>query len=426
MIEKILTKNVHLPNSHTIEAYIRQGGYLSIRKAFKMKPDEVTDEVMKASLRGRGGAGFPAGRKWRFVPKDTGNPKYLTVNADEGEPGTYKDRLILEKNPHALIEGILICCYAVGIHACYIYIRGEFFRQKEILDQAIKEAYQRGLLGKNILGSGFDLECYSHAGAGAYICGEETGLLESLEGKPGRPRPKPPFPAVEGAFRCPTVVNNVETISYLPSIIEMGGEKFCKLGKEKDGGLKLYCISGHVKKPGIFELPMGTSLYEIIYAHCGGILDDKPLKAVIPGGSSTPVLTAGEIDVTMDFDSMAKAGSMLGSAATIVVAEGTCMVEFTARLAKFYSHESCGQCTPCREGTTWLYKLIKEIEAGRGREGDIEKMLEVCKGMLGTTICVLSDACAMPVESILNKFRSEFEAHIRQGTCPFKSSSENQ
>lgn len=410
---KLLTKYIHEPGCETLNFYVAHGGYNALKKAFKMKPDEVIEEVKKASLRGRGGAGFPAGIKWSFVPKDTNKPKYLVVNCDESEPGTFKDRLILEKMAHYLLEGIIISSYAVGIHHCYIYVRGEFWEPVKALQKALEEAYSRGYYGKNILGSGFDLECTIHRGAGAYICGEETGLLESLEGKPGRPRNKPPFPAVVGAFGCPTVVNNVETIAYVPAIIEMGAEAFLKMGPHaNNGGVKLYCISGHVKKPGVYELPMTTTLRELIYEHAGGIIDDKELKLVIPGGSSTPILLPDQIDVMMDFDELKKFGTFLGSAGTMIVAEGTDIVELAAVIAKFYAHESCGQCTPCREGTDWIYQLLLKIHAGQGTKADLDRILDICNNMKGQTICVLSDALADPMKSIVTKFRHEFEQRV--------------
>ncbi|MCA9519335.1 MAG: NADH-quinone oxidoreductase subunit NuoF [Myxococcales bacterium] len=410
---KLLTKHIHESGCETLNFYVAHGGYSALKKAFKMKPEEVMEEVKKASLRGRGGAGFPAGIKWSFVPKDSDKPKYLVVNADESEPGTFKDRLILEKMAHYLLEGIIISSYAVGIHHCYIYVRGEFWEPVKALQKALEEAYSRGYFGKNILGSGFDLECTIHRGAGAYICGEETGLLESLEGKPGRPRNKPPFPALIGAFGCPTVVNNVETIAYVPSIIELGAEKYLQMGPhQNNGGVKMYCISGHVKKPGVYELPMNTTLRQLIYDHAGGILGDRELKMVIPGGSSTPILMPDQIDVMMDFDELKKLGTFLGSAGTMIVAEGTDIVELAAVIAKFYAHESCGQCTPCREGTDWIYQLVLKIHAGEGTKADIDRILDICNNMKGQTICVLSDALADPMKSIVTKFRHEFEARV--------------
>ncbi len=418
MAEKVLTARFEQKDSYRLEGYRADGGYKALEKALGMKPEEVIEEVKKSGLRGRGGAGFPAGVKWSFVPKESEKPKYLCVNADEGEPGTFKDRYIMELDPHALIEGSAIAAYAFGSHAAYVYVRGEFKLPMKRLEEALAEARKAGLIGKNILDSGYDFEMWVHPGAGAYVCGEETALIESNEGHRGMPRLKPPFPAVVGLFGGPTVVNNVETLAYVPHIINRGADWFASLGPEKNGGTKLFGVSGHVKKPGLYELPMGTSLREIIYDVCGGIRDGKELKAVIPGGSSTPVLTPDEIDVKMDFDSLAKIGSMFGSGAIIVMDETTCMVRAIARLAKFYAHESCGQCTPCREGVPWIHKILERIEAGGGREGDIELLLDICDNIQGNTICPLGDACAMPVRGFIDKFKAEFEKHIKQGKCP--------
>jgi len=372
MKELVLTKNFHIKDSYKIDVYISNGGYEALKKAFKMKPEEIVEEVKKSNLRGRGGAGFPTGLKWSFVPKESKKPKYLAVNADEGEPGTFKDRQIMEKDPHMLIEGIIITSYAVGIHDAYIYIRGEFTESRKRLEEAIAEAYEKKFLGKNILNSGFDLDITVYKGAGSYVCGEETGLLESLEGKRGWPRLKPPFPAAVGLYQGPTVINNVETLANIPHIIMKGSEWFAKLGVERSGGTKLYCVSGCVNKPGVYELPMGTPLKEIIYEHAGGIKDNKRVKAIIPGGSSTPPLTAEEIDVKMDFDSLAQKGTMLGSAGIIVMDEDTCMVNSLLILSKFYAHESCGQCTPCREGTPWMKKIVEYMEEGKAEKEDID------------------------------------------------------
>ncbi len=417
MAEKILGARFGKENSHLLSTYLDDGGYGSLKDLFLKKPDEVIEIVKASGLRGRGGAGFPTGLKWSFVPKTSVKPKYLCVNADEGEPGTFKDRYIMSDDPHLLLEGCIICCYAIGAHAAYIYIRGEFKEPIERLESAVKEAVKSGYLGKNIQNSGFDLEIYIHPGAGAYICGEETSLIESNEGKRGMPRLKPPFPAVVGLFGGPTVINNVETLACLPYIIKNGPERFVALGSEKNAGTKLFCVSGHVKQPGLYELPMGTPLSQIIYETCGGIKGDKALKGVIPGGSSCPVLLPNEIDVKMDFDSLAKIGSMLGSAGVIVMDENTCMVAVAARLAKFYAHESCGQCTPCREGVAWISSILHRIEAGKGKEGDIELLLDLCDNVQGHTICPLGDACAMPVRAFVQKFRKEFEQHIRAGAC---------
>ena len=372
-----------------MDTYRQYGGYEALKKALSMTPEAIIDEVKKANLRGRGGAGFPAGVKWGFLPKDLSRPRVLVINADEGEPGTFKDRVIMTRGPHLLIEGIVISCFALRAHACWIYIRGEFVREARIVDEAIAEAYAAGFLGKNILGSGFDLDVTVHRGAGAYICGEETSLINSLEGKRGWPRLKPPFPASVGAFGLPTIVNNVETIADIPWIITHGGETFAALGVEKNGGTRLIGVSGAVNRPGVYELSAGVNLKDIIYNHAGGIKDGKALKAVIPGGSSTPVLRPDEIDVSYDIESMAKIGTMAGSGGVIVIPEGTCMVRALSVLMNFYAHESCGQCTPCREGTGWLKKIVGRIEAGKGREGDVELILDLCDNMMGRTICPL-------------------------------------
>lgn len=416
-MELVLTKYFHLDDYRHIDTYIEHGGYSALKKALKMEPEGIIDEVKKASLRGRGGAGFPAGVKWGFMPKGTDKPKYVTVNADESEPGTFKDRLIMERGPHLLIEGIVITSFAVGAHICYIYIRGEFVKPARILEDAIRESYEKGYLGKNILGSGFNLDVYVHRGAGAYICGEETGMIESIEGEKGQPRLKPPFPAQVGVFGAPTLVNNVETIADIPYIIEHGGDKFRSLGTEKDGGTRLYGVSGYVKEPGVYELPAGTNLKEIIYHHAGGIKDGKQLKAVIPGGSSVPVMRADEIDVPADMESIAKAGSMLGTAGIIVIPEGVCMVRLLCIIETFYAHESCGKCTPCREGTEWMRIILERIERGEGEEGDLELILDLCDHMNGTTICALSEAAVMPAESFIGKFRDEFDYHIKEKRC---------
>ncbi|MCB0302770.1 MAG: NADH-quinone oxidoreductase subunit NuoF [Calditrichaeota bacterium] len=413
MYEKVLTKDINMPESRKLAYYEKVGGYRSWKKALKeMDPDAVIELVKASKLRGRGGAGFPTGVKWGFVPKSTDKPHYMLVNADESEPGTFKDRLLMAGMPHSTIEGAAIGSYAIRANTCYIYIRGEFVREARILEEAIAEAYAKGYLGKNIFGSGYDLDMYVHRGAGAYICGEETGLIESLEGKRGWPRTKPPFPAIEGVFRCPTIVNNVETLACVPYILERGAEWFAGIGPESGPGPKLYCLSGHVEKPGVYEDAMGLPLRKLIYEYGGGILNGKKLKAVIPGGSSVPVLTADEIDVDMDFDSLAKIGSMLGSAGCIVMDEDTDMVNTLLNIAHFYRHESCGQCTPCREGTTWAEKVLHKIKSGHGTMKDVDLLYEI-SGNIGTrTICPLGDAAAMPIESFVRKFRHEFEAYV--------------
>ena len=393
----------------------KMNGYTALEKALKMSKDAIIDEMKKSDLRGRGGAGFPCGMKWGFIPKDSPKPKYLVCNADESEPGTFKDRDIMRYTPHMLIEGMLIGGFTIGAKIGYIYIRGEYVREAKLLNEAIDEAYAKGYLGKNILGSGFDFDLTVHRGAGAYICGEETGLLNSLEGKRGEPRVKPPFPAQSGAFAGPTIVNNVETLADVPYIINNGGEAFAKMGKlEKSGGTRLFSVSGHVNKPGVYELPSGAyTLRQIVYDVCGGVLNGKKLKAVIPGGSSAPVLTADEIDVIADIEPIMKIGSMLGSAAVMVVDEDTCMVKLIQRITKFYAHESCGQCTPCREGCKWMEDIIERILHGHGKMEDLDLLMSITDNINGKTLCALGDAAAGPVASFVKKFRPEFEAYIR-------------
>jgi NADH-quinone oxidoreductase subunit F len=415
---KVLTRNMHVPRLESIEVYESLGGYQALRKALgNYRPAEVTEMVKRSGLRGRGGAGFPTGMKWGFVPKDSNAPVYLCVNADESEPGTFKDRLIIEKDPHQLIEGAIISAYALNCHRAFIFIRGEFVHGAGVLNKAVGEAYARGHLGKNILGSGYDLDLLVHRGAGAYICGEETALLESLEGRRGHPRLKPPFPAVVGLYGCPTVINNVETLANVPHIVNNGPEWYAAIGVERNTGTRLFAVSGHVRQRGVYEFPMGITLRELIYEHCGGMRDGRKLKAVVPGGSSVPVLTADQVDVCLDFDSVAKAGSMLGSAGVIVMDDSTCMVKAITRITRFYAEESCGQCTQCREGTEWMYQILKRIESGKGRNGELEVLLDICKNMMARTICPLSDAAAMPVESYVKRFYDEFDAHIREQRC---------
>jgi NADH-quinone oxidoreductase subunit F len=418
MSTKVLTKNMHVPRLQSIEVYESVGGYQALRKALtECRPADVADMVKRSGLRGRGGAGFPTGMKWGFVPKNSGLPVYLCVNADESEPGTFKDRLIIEKDPHQLIEGAIISAYALDCHKAFIFIRGEFFYGARVLNKAVEEAYARGYLGRNVLGTGYDLDLLVHRGAGAYICGEETALLESIEGKRGHPRLKPPFPAVVGLYGCPTVINNVETLANVPHIVNNGPEWYAGIGVERNTGTRLFGVSGHVRKRGVYEFPMGIPLRELIYDHCGGMRDGRALKAVVPGGSSVPVLTADQVDVRLDFDSVAKAGSMLGSAGVIVMDDSTCMVRAVTRITRFYAEESCGQCTQCREGTEWMYQILKRIEGGKGRKGELEVLLDICKNMMAKTICPLSDAAAMPVESYIRKFYGEFDAHIREQRC---------
>ncbi len=416
---QLLTRRFRAPNSTSIDTYLAHEGYKAIEKALKqMTPEQVIEEVKASGLRGRGGAGFPAGMKWGFVPRASPKPKYIVVNADESEPGTCKDRLLMEHDPHQLIEGALLAARAVNARAGYIYVRGEYRYLIEILDRAIGEAYERGYLGRDILGTGFDFDLHTHTGAGAYECGEESALLESLEGKRGIPRIRPPFPAVVGAFGCPTILNNVETFCAVPSIILHGAQAFAALGSAKNGGTRLFCLSGHVNRPGVYELPMGFPLRRMIEEVGGGLRDGKRLKAVIPGGSSCPVLTAEEADVPMDFDSLAKAGSMLGSGGVVVMDEDTCMVKMALRIMRFYAHESCGWCIPCREGTAWLRQILTRFHAGGGVAGDIPLIGELAQNMLGKTFCPLGDAAALPTLSIVKKFRREFDDHLNGRGCP--------
>jgi NADH-quinone oxidoreductase subunit F len=416
---RVLTRRFGLPNSQSLDTYLAHEGYQGFQKSLDMTPEQIIEEVKASALRGRGGAGFPAGLKWGFVPRQSPKPKYIVVNADEGEPGTCKDRLLMEHDPHQLIEGVLIAARAVDAHHGWIYIRGEYRYLIDIMDRAIAEAYARGYLGKNILGSGFDFDLYTHTGAGSYECGEESALLESLEGKRGVPRIRPPFPAVVGAFGCPTVLNNVETFCAAPAILLKGGAYFANLGTKKNGGTRLFCLSGHVNRPGVYELPMGFPLRRMIEEVGGGVPGGKKVKAVIPGGSSCPVLTGDEIDLPMDFDSLAAAGSMLGSGGVVVMDEDTCMVKVAMRIMKFYQHESCGWCIPCREGTMWLKKVLVRFHDGGGQKSDIDLIGELAQNMLGRTFCPLGDAAAMPTLSFVKKFRAEFEAHLNGQRCPY-------
>ena len=417
-MEKILFKYINVPEQYKIDTYIKNGGYRALPKALKeYSPDDLIEMVKKSGLRGRGGAGFPAGLKWSFVPKDSPKPKFLLCNADEGEPGTFKDRWLIEKDPHQLIEGIIISSYAIGAHRSFIYIRGEFAFGAERLENAINEAYQKGYLGANILGSGFDLDLEVYRGGGAYICGEETSLMESIEGNRGNPRLKPPFPASVGVYKNPTVINNVETLSNVPHIVLNGADWYASIGMPKSTGTKIFSLSGHVNRPGNYELPMGTPIRELIYDHGGGIKDDRKLKAVIPGGVSTPVLTPQSLDVKMDFESLYEAGSLLGSGAVIVMDETTCMVKVAYRLSRFYEHESCGKCVPCREGTRWIRMIMERIENGKGREEDIDLLLDICTNIVGKTICPMGDAAVVPIMSTIEKFRDEYEYHIENKKC---------
>jgi NADH-quinone oxidoreductase subunit F len=417
--EPLLTKNVRQSNSFTLDFYRQKSsGYEALRKALTtLKPNEVIEQVKASGLRGRGGAGFPTGMKWQFVLKDTPKPKYICCNADESEPGTFKDHVLMERNPHLLIEGCAIASYAIGAKIAYIYIRGEFFHVQQALEAAIDEAYKAGYLGKNILGTGFDCDVYVHRGAGAYEAGEETALIESLEGKRAQPRLKPPFPAVAGLYNAPTAVNNVETLCNVPLIINKGAEWYANLGPEKNGGPKLFCVSGHVKKPGVYEASMHVTLHELIFDHAGGMLDDRPLKAVIPGGSSVPLLLPNQLETPASFDAIQKAGSLLGSAGIIVLDDTVCMVWLAMNLLHFYRHESCGKCTPCREGTAWLLNLLRRIETGEGQAKDLDLLFGVSNNIVGKTLCAFGDAAATPVLTTMKLFRAEYEAHVREGRC---------
>jgi NADH-quinone oxidoreductase subunit F len=419
-----LLSGIDNPALAGIAGYEEAGGYQGLRKALSMEPREIIDRVKRSGLRGRGGAGFPTGMKWTFASSDPNSPKFLICNADEGEPGTFKDRPILEKKPHLLIEGMAISAYALQAEYGYIYLRGEYPRAKEILEAAIEQAYEKGYLGENVLSSGFGFSLAVHQGAGAYICGEETALIESLEGKRGQPRIKPPFPVNSGVFSKPTVVNNVETLANVPYIMEIGPAAYSQIGSPECPGPKLFSVSGHVERPGVYELPMGTPLREIIYTHAGGIKGGKRLKAVIPGGISTPVLPPEKIDCPMDFVSMPRHGSMLGSGAVIVLDETTCLVKVCWRAQKFFEHESCGKCTPCREGTGWMSSVLGRIERGEGKPGDIELLLDIAGNISGKTFCPLGDGAAVVVTSFIKHFRGEFERHIKEGGCPLREARE--
>ena len=420
MDERVLLRNMDAPEGHTLAAYEAGGGYQALAKALRAHtPEEIVGLVKESNLRGRGGAGFPTGLKWSLVPKGGARPTYLCCNADEGEPGTFKDRIIMERDPHQLIEGMAISAYAIGAATAYVYIRGEYVLAIRRLEQAIAEARAKGYLGERILGTDFDLAIHIHCGAGAYICGEETAMLDSLEGKRAQPRLKPPFPAVAGLYASPTAVNNVETLACVPHIVARGAGWFRGIGPAKSPGPKLYCLSGQVRRPGLYELPMGIPLRELVEDHAGGPLPGHRIKAVIPGGVSAPVIPASGLDVAMDFDSLAAAGSMLGSAGVIVIDDSTCMVKVTTRIIEFFHHESCGKCTPCREGLNWVVKVLRRIEAGQGEPGDLEQLKDLCKGIFGNTFCALGDGAAMGLRAALAHFEDEFTAHVGQQGCPF-------
>lgn len=419
MTNEVCFRTLHLEQPWTLDSYTSVGGYDVLKKILKEKtsPDELIEELKTSALRGRGGAGFPTGLKWSFMPRNAPTQKYIVCNSDEGEPGTCKDRDILRYNPHQLIEGMIIAGYCIGASAGYNYIRGEFWEPYERFEAALAEAKAAGFLGDNILGTDFSFELHTHLGAGAYICGEETALLESIEGKKGQPRFKPPFPAGFGLYGKPTTINNTETLASVPVILQNGGKWFLELGRPNNGGVKLFSVSGHVNKPGNFEVPLGTSFADLLEM-AGGVRNGHQLKAVIPGGSSVPIMPAETIMQTdMDYDSLAKAGSMLGAGSVIVMDETTCMVNALARLSHFYYEESCGQCTPCREGTGWLARVLHRIEHGQGRSEDLDLLDNVADRISGRTICALGDAAAMPVKSFLKHFREEFEYHIEHGKC---------
>jgi NADH-quinone oxidoreductase subunit F len=410
-MEPLILPNI--PDYHKLDVYEEHGGYATLRKALGMKPEEVTDEVKKSNLRGRGGACFPTGLKWTFMPKVTEKTKYLCVNGDESEPGTFKDRQIFEVNPHLIIEGIIIACYAMGIKIAYLYIRGEYKKWIDMVQKAVDDAYAKGYIGENILGSGFSTNLYLHRGAGAYICGEESALMNSLEGERGYPRVKPPFPAQYGLWGCPTTINNVETLANVPIILKMGWEAYSKIGAPKHPGPILIGVSGHVNTPGVYEMPTGVLLTDIIYKYAGGVPGNKKIKAVIPGGSSTMIMRGESIEgVTMDADGLKNAGSSVGTGGLIVMDEDTDLIKVITRITKFYYHESCGQCTPCREGTGWMFKLLKRFENSEARMEDIDLLLDIANNIEGNTICALGDAAAWPVQSMIKRFRDEFEKRV--------------
>ena len=420
MTEKVLLKNAETPDSHGIGAYEASGGYQALATVLRdYQPDELIELVKDSGLKGRGGAGFATGVKWSFVPKDPALKKYLCCNADEGEPGTFKDRAIMEKDPHQMIEGMILCAYAIGAETAYIYIRGEYTLSTERLEAALKEAYDKGYLGQRILSSDVSLDIYVHRGAGAYICGEETALIESLEGRRGQPRLKPPFPAIEGLYASPTVVNNVETLACVPHIVTRGAEWFRGIGSESSPGPKLYCLSGHVRKPGLYELPMGIPLRELVEEHAGGARPGRKIKAVIPGGVSAPMIPESGLDVRMDFESLAATDTMLGSAGVIVIDDNDCIVRVITRIIEFFAHESCGKCSPCREGLIWAVKILRRLENGEGKEGDLEQLDFLCEGIFGNTFCALGDGAAWGLRRALQHFRDEFVSHVEKKECPF-------
>jgi NADH-quinone oxidoreductase subunit F len=418
--EPILTARWGDPEAVGIDRYLATGGYQGLTKALAMAPDEVIAEVKSSGLRGRGGAGFPTGQKWSFVPQDTGKPVFVVCNFDESEPGTFNNRELVERDPHQLIEGLIIASYAVRCRTAFVYCRGEFVWPATVLERAVAEAYDRGYLGPKVARSDYALDVVVHRGAGAYICGEETALLESLEGRRGQPRLRPPFPAVEGLYASPTVINNVETLSNVPHILDRGAEWYTSIGTEKSAGPAIYSVSGKVNRPGNYEAPMGTPARELIEERAGGIAGGRSLKAWTPGGSSTPFLTADHLDTAMDFDSVAAAGSLLGTKAMIVLDDGDCVVEAARRFTQFYAHESCGKCTNCREGTWWSSRILGRLQAGRGRPEDIDLVNQVASNMLFRSFCALADGAASPINSSIKFFREEYEEHVRLGRCPMQ------
>jgi NADH-quinone oxidoreductase subunit F len=420
--DPLLTTHARAPNGFTLDFYLQHEGYEGLKKALALSPEQVIEMVRASGLRGRGGAGFPTGMKWQFVDQKSDKPRYIACNADESEPGTFKDHLLMERAPHLLIEGCAIACYAIRSRVAYIYIRGEFLHVQSVLEQAIDEAYARGFLGRGILGSAFDCDIYLHRGAGAYEAGEETALLESLEGKRAQPRNKPPFPALVGLYNCPTAVNNVETLANVPLILKNGAQWYASMGPEKNGGPKLFCVSGHVRRPGVYEAPMSVSIRELVEERAGGVHEGRTLKAVIPGGSSVPLLLPNQLDAQASFDGVQKAGSLLGSAGLIVLDDTTCMVWLAENLLHFYRHESCGKCTPCREGTDWLLRILQKIERGEGLMRDLDYLSSISTNIAGKTLCAFGDAAVTPVLTTLKHFRHEYEAHIRERRCSLPAS----
>jgi NADH-quinone oxidoreductase subunit F len=420
-LRELLLEHADARDLTRLSEYEAVGGYASLRKAVGMERQAVLDELLAANVRGRGGAGFPMGRKASFLPQpgDTPNPIYLVANADESEPGTFKDREIMLRIPHMFVEGVVIAGYTIGASYAFIYLRGEYLTEFEVLTAALEEARKARLVGKDVLGSGWGLTVVVHRGAGAYICGEETALLDSLEGRRGQPRTKPPFPAISGLYASPTLINNVETLATVPKILELGGARYAQLGVENSAGTRVFSLSGNVVRGGNYELEMGTTLRELVHDIGGGIPDGRELKAIIPGGSSVPVLSADEVDTPLDFDAMAEAGTMLGSGGVIVIDDRCCMVQLGLRVAQFYMHESCGKCTPCREGTRWMVQLLRRIEDGEASQGELDVLLNACDRILGNCLCPLGDAAAMPVASYVAKFREEYQRHIDEGGCPF-------